>query len=104
MINSGGEKVYPEEVETVLKGHPAVHDVLVVGTPDERFGQRVTAVVELRLETDWPGDDAVSAWAHQRISGYKVPRQWVLVDRVQRSPIGKPDYRWAREVASAVRP
>jgi acyl-CoA synthetase (AMP-forming)/AMP-acid ligase II len=99
VINTGGEKVYAEEVEAVLKDHPAIHDALVVGTPDDRFGQRVTAVVDVRSGHDWPGDEAVSAWTHERISGYKVPRAWVLVEGVHRLPTGKPDYGWARDVA-----
>ncbi len=95
-INTGGEKVFPEEVEGVLKGHPAVFDALVVGIPDERFGQRVTAVVALRPEAAPPGGEELAAHARTHLAGFKVPRQWVLTDRVARTASGKPDYRWAR--------
>ncbi|TCN51353.1 acyl-CoA synthetase (AMP-forming)/AMP-acid ligase II [Rhodococcus sp. SMB37] len=95
-INSGGEKIYPEEVEAALKGHPDVFDVLVVGVPDERFGQRVAAVVAAR-----PGSRPALAElvenARASIAGYKVPRSIWFVDEVKRSPAGKPDYRWAKE-------
>src|SRR6201996_8365541 len=99
-INSGGEKIYPEEVEAALKGHPDVFDALVVGVPDARYGQHVAAVVQAR-----PGsrptlsdlDGAVRA----EIAGYKVPRSLWLVDEVKRSPAGKPDYRWAKEQTEA---
>lgn len=98
-INTGGEKVFPEEVEKVVKAHPAVLDALVVGVPDERFGQRVSAVVALRPGVDWPGDAALSSFCHEHISGYKVPRCWTIVGRVPRLPTGKPDYRAAVELA-----
>jgi acyl-CoA synthetase (AMP-forming)/AMP-acid ligase II len=100
-INTGGEKVFPEEVEQVVKAHPAVHDAIVVGLPDERFGQRVTAVVSARADVAWPGDDDVRAFCHERISGYKVPRRLVVVDEVPRLPTGKPDYQAARDLALA---
>jgi fatty-acyl-CoA synthase len=99
-INTGGEKVYPEEVEETLKLHPAVADANVVGLDDEQWGQRVTAVVGLV-----PGAraDAADLVAHckQHLAGYKCPRAVVTVDRVHRGPNGKADYRWAREVAEA---
>jgi acyl-CoA synthetase (AMP-forming)/AMP-acid ligase II len=98
-INTGGEKVYPEEVEAAVKHHPAVLDVLVVGLPDERFGQRVTAVVSTRDGMAVPDDTELEDHARQHVAGYKVPRRWVHVDRCQRLPTGKPDYRWARSVA-----
>ncbi len=101
-INSGGEKVFPEEVENVLKSHPAVFDALVVGQPDERFGERVVAVVSLRdldPEDAGPSDDDLDAHARAHLAGYKVPRRFVRVDRCERLPTGKPDYRWAHEVA-----
>ncbi|HVN51277.1 MAG TPA: AMP-binding protein, partial [Acidimicrobiales bacterium] len=101
-INTGGEKVFPEEVEKVLKGHPAVFDALVVGVPDERYGQQVAAVVALRDTTgghDVPDDDELEAHVRAHLAGYKVPRRWVRVTRCERLPTGKPDYRWAREVA-----
>ncbi|MGA5064173.1 acyl-CoA synthetase [Streptomyces exfoliatus] len=98
-INTGGEKVYPEEVEQALKSHPDVYDALVAGVPDARWGNHVAAVVQLR--PDAPPLDLESLQTHcrPRLAGYKVPRQLVLTDRIQRSPSGKADYRWARSVA-----
>lgn len=98
-INSGGEKIFPEEVESALKGHPAVFDAVVVGVRDERWGERVTAVIRAR---DGHAPDLESLVEHCRtlIAGYKVPRALVLVDEMQRSPSGKADYRWAKAVAN----
>ena len=95
-INSGGEKVYPEEVEAALKGHPDVFDALVVGVPDPRFGQHVAAVVQPRNGTQ-PTLAQLDAFVRTEIAGYKVPRSLWLVDEVKRSPAGKPDYRWAKD-------
>ena len=95
-INTGGEKVYPEEVEAALKGHPDVFDALVVGVPDPRFGQHVAAVVAPRKGTR-PTLADLDAFVRKEIAGYKVPRSLWLVDEVKRSPAGKPDYRWAKE-------
>ncbi len=95
-INTGGEKVFPEEVEGVLKGHPAVFDALVVGVPDDRFGQRVTAVVAVRSDADPPRPEDLTIHARTHLAGFKVPREWVLTDQVARTASGKPDYRWAR--------
>jgi len=95
-INSGGEKIYPEEVEAALKGHPDVFDALVVGVPDERFGQHVAAVVQAREGTK-PTLAELDSFVRTQIAGYKVPRSLWLVDEVKRSPAGKPDYRWAKE-------
>jgi acyl-CoA synthetase (AMP-forming)/AMP-acid ligase II len=101
-VNTGGEKVFPEEVESALMSHPDVFDVLVVGVPDERLGQRVAAVVEPR-----PGATPTFAQLTEHIraelAGYKVPRSVWLVDRVQRLATGKADYRWANEFAAAHR-
>ncbi len=94
-INSGGEKIYPEEVEQVLRKHPAVYDAVVVGTPDERFGERVTAVIQPRAGTALDEAD-VADFASRHLARYKLPRTIVLVDEMVRSPSGKPDYRWAR--------
>ncbi|MEN4477292.1 AMP-binding protein [Mycolicibacterium cosmeticum] len=96
-INSGGEKIYPEEVEAALKGHPDVFDALVVGVPDERFGNHVAAVVQPREGTR-PTLADLDAFVRTEIAGYKVPRSLWLVDEVKRSPAGKPDYRWAKDV------
>jgi 3-oxocholest-4-en-26-oate---CoA ligase len=100
-INTGGEKVHPEEVEAALKGHPSVFDAVVVGVPDERWGQRVAAVVQLRPEarTAAPSVDELASHARTTLAGYKVPRSVVVVDEIVRSPSGKADYRWARSVA-----
>jgi acyl-CoA synthetase (AMP-forming)/AMP-acid ligase II len=97
-INTGGEKVFPEEVEAVLKAHPAVYDAVVVGVDDERWGQRVTAVVAPVAGATVTLDD-LAAHCRGHLAGYKVPRQLVLVDEVVRSPAGKADYRWAARVA-----
>jgi acyl-CoA synthetase (AMP-forming)/AMP-acid ligase II len=98
-INSGGEKIFPEEVETAVKSHPAVFDCTIVGVPDERWGERVAAVIEFR-----PGQrvtlEDLQSHCRTKIAGYKVPRQICEVERIVRSPSGKPDYRWAKQVAS----
>ncbi|MFB7404752.1 acyl-CoA synthetase [Streptomyces rubiginosohelvolus] len=99
-INTGGEKVYPEEVEQALKSHADVYDALVAGVPDERWGNRVAAVVQLREGADALTLDAVQAHCRTRLAGYKIPRALVLADRIQRSPSGKADYRWAKAVAA----
>ncbi|MFC4058145.1 acyl-CoA synthetase [Planomonospora corallina] len=99
-INTGGEKVYPEEVEAVLKGHPAVFDAVVTGVPDEHWGSRVAAVVEPRPGTPVTAEE-LDAHCRTRLSGYKVPRTFAFVDEVVRSPAGKADYRWARETVQA---
>ncbi len=97
-VNTGGEKVFPEEVEAVLKSHPAVYDCLVVGVPDERWGSAVTAVVQaVDGTTPTLGDLAAHCKAH--MASYKAPKHLVVVDRVVRSPSGKADYRWARATA-----
>jgi fatty-acyl-CoA synthase len=96
-INTGGEKVYPDEVEAALKRHPAVDDVLVVGIPDERFGQRVAAVVQPREGMN-PTIDELSAFAREWVAGYKVPRDLRLVPAIGRTASGKADYAWAKQV------
>jgi acyl-CoA synthetase (AMP-forming)/AMP-acid ligase II len=97
-INSGGEKVYPEEVEGALKSHPDVFDVLVVGVPDDRWGQRVCALLQPRPGCE-PTLDTLREHCRTQIAGYKVPRQVILVDEVPRLPNGKPDYRSAQAQA-----
>jgi acyl-CoA synthetase (AMP-forming)/AMP-acid ligase II len=96
-INSGGEKIYPEEVEAALKGHPDVFDALVVGAPDDRWGQCVAAVVHRREGTN-PTLAELDTFVRQAIAGYKVPRKIWWVDEIHRTPAGKPDYRWAKDV------
>lgn len=99
-INSGGEKIYPEEVEAALKGHPDVFDALVVGVPDPRYGQHVAAVVQAR-EGARPSLAELDRFVRSEIAGYKVPRSLWFVDEVKRSPAGKPDYRWAKDQTEA---
>jgi acyl-CoA synthetase (AMP-forming)/AMP-acid ligase II len=98
-INSGGEKIFPEEVENALKSHPDVLDAVVVGVPDPRWGEHVAAVIAPRPGHP-PDLESVQAHCRQHVAGYKVPRQLVLVDHVVRSPAGKHDYRWAKTVAT----
>jgi len=97
-INSGGEKIYPEEVEAAVKDHPNAYDAVVVGVPDERFGSRVAAVVQAR-EGAQPTLEQIQEHCRTKIAGYKIPRELHLVDAIERSPSGKPDYRWAKRVA-----
>ncbi|MEU6540316.1 acyl-CoA synthetase [Streptomyces sp. NPDC047000] len=100
-INTGGEKVYPEEVEQALKSHPDVYDALVAGVPDVRWGSHVAAVVQLRDGAAPPSLSDLQDHCRARLAGYKIPRQLVITDTVRRSPSGKADYRWARDVAVA---
>jgi acyl-CoA synthetase (AMP-forming)/AMP-acid ligase II len=100
-INTGGEKVYPDEVETVLKDHRAVYDAIVVGVPHERWGEEVVAVVSFRPGVRPPGLESLQRHARASLAGYKVPRRLCVVDVVARGPNGKADYAWARAVAAA---
>jgi 3-oxocholest-4-en-26-oate---CoA ligase len=99
-INSGGEKIFPEEVEAVVRSHPDVMDAIVVGAPDERWGQRVAAIVEARLGHRAPSLEAVQEHCRRHLAGYKVPRQLHVVGKVERAPSGKPDYRWADAIVT----
>jgi acyl-CoA synthetase (AMP-forming)/AMP-acid ligase II len=99
-INTGGEKVYPDEVESVLKDHPDVLDAVVVGLPHDRWGEQVVAVVSARAGRA-PDLAALQEHCRGALAGYKVPRALCVVDEVVRSPNGKADYRWARDVAAA---
>ncbi|NEW52803.1 acyl-CoA synthetase [Nocardia cyriacigeorgica] len=94
-INSGGEKIYPEEVEGALKTHPEIFDALVVGVPDERWGQRVAAVVQCRGDKR-PTLEELRPVLTKEVSSYKMPRSLWFVEEIKRSPAGKPDYRWAK--------
>lgn len=96
-INSGGEKIYPEEVEAALKAHPSVFDALVLGVADDRWGQRVAALVQPR-DGAVPTLEELVEHCRTKIAGYKVPRELHLVDAMPRHPSGKPDYRRARDV------
>jgi acyl-CoA synthetase (AMP-forming)/AMP-acid ligase II len=98
-INTGGEKVFPEEVEEALKAHPDVEDCLVVGVPDERFGQRITAVLSLAEGRDLD-EPSLLAFVRARLAGYKTPRRLIVVGHVQRAASGKADYPWANRVAT----
>jgi acyl-CoA synthetase (AMP-forming)/AMP-acid ligase II len=99
-VNTGGEKVFPEEVESALKRHPAVFDALVIGIPDERLGQRVAAIVQPRQgqEIDLAGLESV---VRDHVAGYKVPRTVWVTGSIGRTPSGKADYVWARKFADA---
>jgi 3-oxocholest-4-en-26-oate---CoA ligase len=102
-VNTGGEKVFPEEVEGALKSHPDVFDALVIGVPDERLGQRVAALVQLR-----PGAaadlSALQEHVRRQLAGYKVPRSIWLADAIRRTVSGKADYGWARAYAAGHAP
>ena len=99
-INTGGEKVFPDEVEAVLKGNPDVQDAIVIGMPDALHGEQVTALVQpragCRIDTE-----GLRQFGHERLTGYKVPKAVLVVDEIVRSPSGKPDYVWARSIAEA---
>jgi len=99
-INTGGEKVFPDEVEAAVKGHPDVVDAVVVGVPDDRFGERVVAVVQARAGRT-VDVKVLRAFCRDRLTGYKIPRQVVTVAEMVRSPSGKSDYPWARRTATA---
>jgi acyl-CoA synthetase (AMP-forming)/AMP-acid ligase II len=100
-INTGGEKVYPEEVEAVLKQHPAVDDAVVVGTPDDRLGQRVAAVITTSGRDAVPDLESLQTHCRAHLAGYKVPRVLRVVGEIPRSPAGKADYVWARRAVDA---
>jgi 3-oxocholest-4-en-26-oate---CoA ligase len=94
-INTGGEKVYPEEVEAVVKSIPTVNDAVVVGAPDPAFGQRVVAIIASTDAIDLP---TVQEHCRPHLAGYKLPRAVHVVEAIARTPAGKPDYAWARRV------
>lgn len=97
-INSGGEKIFPEEVEAALKAHPAIKDAIVAGVPDERWGQRVGAVIALRDGAEQPSREDIESHCGPRIARYKIPKDVQFVDECVRSPAGKPDYGWATKL------
>jgi fatty-acyl-CoA synthase len=101
-INTGGEKVYPEEVEQVLRAHPAVRDAAVVGVPDDRWGEMVTAVLELTDTTalDQSLESDVRAHVRAHLAAYKVPKRCFAIDAIARTVAGKPDYRRLRTIAT----
>jgi 3-oxocholest-4-en-26-oate---CoA ligase len=100
-ITTGGEKVFPEEVEEALRTHPAIFDAVVAGQKDERWGERVVGIVSPRNAMQRPEYDLVKAHLAARLAGYKLPKAIIWVDAVKRSPAGKQDYRWAKEVAAS---
>jgi 3-oxocholest-4-en-26-oate---CoA ligase len=104
-INSGGEKIFAEEVEAALGHHPAVYDAVVCGRPSEQWGQEVVAIVQVRegIETGPEMERALLDESAKHIARYKLPKAFVFVDQVLRSPAGKADYRWAKEVATTNR-
>ncbi len=99
-INTGGEKVYPEEVEMALKGHPDVYDALVVGVTDENYGQAVSALIQTRGENR-PSTQEIRTFLRARLSGYKLPRSVTYVEEIPRSATGKANYPKARELAAS---
>lgn len=101
-INSGGEKIFAEEVERAVACHPAVRDVIVVGRPSERWGSEVVAVVQLVADAD-PTDADLRAACAQHVARYKIPKSFVRTPQIMRSPAGKADYRWAKQLATTAR-
>jgi len=98
-INSGGEKIFVEEVESAIAGHPGVADVVVTVRPSERWGSEVVAVVQLADGAGTVEASSIVEHASAHIARYKLPKDVVFVEKVQRSPSGKADYRWAAETA-----
>jgi acyl-CoA synthetase (AMP-forming)/AMP-acid ligase II len=94
-INSGGEKIYPEEVENAIKTHPDLQDAVVAGIPDERWGQKVAAVLQVKEGHEAPTQAELEEHLATQIARYKLPRFITVVSLMQRSPSGKPDYKWA---------
>jgi 3-oxocholest-4-en-26-oate---CoA ligase len=99
VVNTGGEKVFVEEVEEVLRAHPGVADAVVVGRPSERWGEEVVAVVAPQQDCAELTHDVLSALCKSRLARFKAPKQFVFVERVRRLGNGKADYRWAKSVA-----
>jgi len=99
-INSGGEKIFPEEVEAALRSHPGVFDAIVVGVPDQKWGERVAAVVHPRSGSELTLED-LNEHCRTKVARYKVARELHLVDEIMRQPSGKPDYKWAKSVATS---
>ena len=98
-INSGGEKIFVEEVARAIAAHPAIYDVVVVGRPSDRWGSEVVAIVQL-AEGATVSDDEILDTCRQRIAGYKVPKNIIRTMKIMRSPVGKADYRWAYNIAT----
>jgi fatty-acyl-CoA synthase len=98
-INSGGEKIFAEEVEAALAHHPALYDVIVTGRPSERWGNEVVAIVQLRDGSSATAEELLAACDGQ-IARYKFPKSIIVVDKIERSPAGKADYRWAQSLVA----
>ena len=97
-INSGGEKIFAEEVEAAVKSHPDVYDCVVTGRPSERWGNEVVAIVQMKTGIS-PNEESLLQTAEQHIARYKLPKAFVFVSKIERSPAGKADYRWAKDIA-----
>jgi fatty-acyl-CoA synthase len=97
-INTGGEKVYPEEVEAELRKHPSIVDCVVVGVPDERFGERVVALVQVN-DDHYLDEAEMAAWCRAKLAGYKSPRRFLFVDSLHRSAAGKAHHKELRALA-----
>ena len=97
-INTGGEKVYPEEVEAELRKHPSVFDCVVVGVPDDRFGEMVVALVQV-TDNHYLDEAELAAWCRAKVAGYKTPRRFLLVDSLRRSAAGKVHHQELRALA-----
>ena len=100
-INTGGEKVYPEEVESELRAHPAIRDAVVVGQPHERWGEAVVALVSLADDANAPDADEIRRFLDGKLAGYKCPKRLFVADEIRRSPAGKQDYAWAKSVIAS---
>jgi 3-oxocholest-4-en-26-oate---CoA ligase len=100
-INSGGEKIFPEEIEQVLQQIPGIDDAIVVGIPDARWGEQAVAVVAIRAGSS-SGEQEIQAYCRARLADFKTPKHVVMLAAVRRTVAGKPDYRWARETAMSV--
>ncbi|STZ59988.1 acyl-CoA synthetase [Mycolicibacterium tokaiense] len=97
-INSGGEKIFAEEVERAVAAHPSVYDVVVAGRPSERWGSEVVAVVQLAEGTSVTDEELIEVCG-RTIARYKIPKAFIRTPKVMRSPAGKADYRWAKAIA-----
>ena len=100
VINSGGEKIFAEEVEAAIKSHPGVYDCVVAGRPSERWGNEVVAIVQF-AEGKSATDAELAEACSRHIAKYKIPKAFIRVDKVLRSPSGKADYRWAKATVTA---
>ena len=98
-INSGGEKIFAEEVERAVASHPAVYDVVVAGRPSDRWGNEVVAIVQF-AEGKSATDKELAEACAAHIAHYKIPKAFIRTDKVLRSPAGKADYRWAKSLAA----